>query len=225
MAYFRSLLDDARRLLTPDLVLVAAAAALALVIPYYYRIRPPGIDPRFASAVQYTWRSIIYLALPLLTLPLLRMKPTQVGFTIGKPGQWLKDIALLYIVMLPLLYFASRQPGFQRAYPYFGFARLGPSYFFIGLAVRFIGMFAWEFILRGHLLFGFERRIGAAAIAVQMIPFVVMHQGKPALETYGSIVAGIVLGIIALRNRSFLPGVLLHWSVAATLDVFALLLP
>ena len=83
MAYLRSLFDDARRQLTPDLVLVAAAAALALVIPYYYRIRPPGIDPRFAGAVQYTWRSIIYLALPLLTTstPLICPETTLRGQT------------------------------------------------------------------------------------------------------------------------------------------------
>jgi hypothetical protein len=37
------------------------------------------------------------------------------------------------------------------------------------------------------------------------------------------VVAGVVLGILALRNRSFLPGVLLHFAVAATLDLAAVL--
>jgi hypothetical protein len=49
-----------------------------------------------------------------------------------------------------------------------------------------------------------------------------MHVGKPGPEAIGSIVAGIALGIIALRNRSFIPGAILHWAVAVTLDLFAL---
>jgi membrane protease YdiL (CAAX protease family) len=49
-----------------------------------------------------------------------------------------------------------------------------------------------------------------------------MHAGKPGPEAIGSIVAGVALGILALRNRSFIPGAILHWSVAATLDIFAL---
>jgi membrane protease YdiL (CAAX protease family) len=84
-------------------------------------------------------------------------------------------------------------------------------------------MFTWEFLCRGYLLFAFERRVGgAAAIAIQTIPFAVMHVGKPGPEAIGAIIAGIVLGIIALRNRSFIPGTILHWSVAVTLDLFAI---
>ena len=124
--------------------------------------------------------------------------------------------------MLPLLLFAARQPSFQRVYPYFQFETIGPGFLLLGLGVRLFGMFAWEFLLRGYVLFGFERRVGAAAaIAVQTIPFVVMHVGKPPLETYGALVAGVVLGIVAIRARSFIPCAILHWSVAATLDVLS----
>jgi membrane protease YdiL (CAAX protease family) len=225
MSYLRGLWNDARRSVTagPDLLLLATTFALAALLPHYWRPRPADLMPGWAGAVAVLWRSVLYLSLPLLSLILLRLPPAKVGFSLGRPGLWLRDIGLLYLVMLPLVFLASRQPSFQRSYPFFAFERLGAGSLFLGLAVRMVGMFAWEFLCRGYLLFGFERRVGgAAAIAIQTIPFAVMHVGKPAPEALGSIIAGIVLGIIALRNRSFIPGAILHWSVAATLDIFAI---
>ena len=225
MAYLRGLWNDTRRNVTagPDLLLLAAVFALAALIPQYLRPRLSVPGAGWPGAITVLWRSVLYLALPLLSLILLRMPPAKVGFSFAHPGRWLRDIGLLYIVMLPLVYIASREAGFQRAYPFFAFERLGTGSLLLGLGIRAIGMFAWEFLCRGYLLFGFERRVGGpAAIAIQTIPFAVMHAGKPGPEAIGSIVAGIALGILALRNRSFIPGAILHWSVAATLDVFAL---
>jgi membrane protease YdiL (CAAX protease family) len=223
--YLRGLWDDARRNVTasPDLLLAAAVFALAVLIPQYVRPRFPHLDPGWPGALTVLWRSVFYLALPLLSLILLRLPLVEVGFSLKNPGRWLRDIGLLYLVMLPLVYFASRQAGFQRAYPFFAFERLGAGSLLLGFGIRAVGMFTWEFLCRGYLLFAFERRLGgAAAIAIQTIPFAVMHAGKPGLEAIGSIIAGIALGIIALRNRSFIPGAILHWSVAVTLDLFAL---
>jgi len=225
MSYLRGFWNDARRSVTggPDLLLVAATFALAALLPRYWRPGPSDLGPGWSGAATLLWRSAFYLALPLLSLLLLRLPPPRVGFSLGRPGRWLRDIGLLYLLMLPLVFLASRQPDFQRSYPFFAFERLGVGSLFLGLAVRMIGMFAWEFLCRGYLLFGFGRRVGGpAAIAIQTVPFAVMHVGKPAPEAIGSIIAGIVLGIIALRNRSFIPGTILHWSVAATLDIFAL---
>lgn len=225
MDYFRGLWGDVRKNVRaePDLLLVAAIFALAALLPQYWRLRLHGLGPGWHGAVVVLWRSAFYLALPLLSLILLRLSPSKVGFGMGPARLWLRDIGILYLVMLPLVYLASRQAGFQRSYPFFAFERLGTGSLLLGLGIRAVGMFAWEFICRGYLLFGFERRVGGpAAIAIQTIPFAVMHVGKPAPEAIGSIIAGIVLGIIALRNRSFIPGAILHWAVAATLDVFAL---
>ncbi len=226
MAYLRDLISETRRMLSaaPDALLVASVAALAFILGHYLRIRPGWLAPGWREAAFYLGRGIIYLVVPLLSLPILRFSPRSVGFSLRSPGRWLRDIGLLYALMLPLVIWAASQPSFQRAYPYFGFARLGLWPFVAGLAVRLAGMFCWEFILRGYLLFALERRIGAApAVAVQTIPFAILHFGKPLPEALGSIVAGISLGILALRSRSFIPGALLHFAVAATLDLLALL--
>ena len=225
MDYLRGLWNDARSNVTagPDVLLLAATFALAVLLPQYWRVRLSVLGPGWPGAIAVLWRSVFYLALPLLSLILLRMSPAKVGFSLAHPGRWLRDIGLLYLVMLPIVYIASRQADFQRAYPFFSFERLGTGSLLLGLSIRAVGMFAWEFICRGYLLFGFERRVGGpAAIAIQTIPFAVMHAGKPGPEAIGSIIAGVALGILALRNRSFIPGAILHWSVAATLDIFAL---
>jgi membrane protease YdiL (CAAX protease family) len=169
-------------------------------------------------------RGIVLFFVPLLTVLALRIRLPEVGFSVGRWKNWLRDTGILYLVMLPLLYWAAQRPSFRQVYPYFLLARQGLGYFIIGLAVRLVYMFCWEFFFRGFLLLGFERKVGpAAAIAVSTIPFVLMHFGKPVPEIYGSIVAGVVLGIVALRARSFLPAAILHFAVAATLDVAAVI--
>ena len=195
MAYLRDLWDDTRRNVSasPDLLLVAAVFALAALIPQYVRPRLYVSGPGWPGAITVLWRSVFYLALPLLSLILLRLPLARAGFSLAHPGRWLRDIGLLFLVMLPIVYIASRQAGFQRAYPFFAFERLGTGSLLLGLGIRAIGMFAWEFLCRGYLLFGFERRVGGpAAIAIQTIPFAVMHAGKPGPEAIGSIIAGIV---------------------------------
>jgi len=224
MDYLRGLWNDARRNVTaaPDLLLLTATFALAALLPPYLRPQTPHLGPGWPSAVTVLWRSAFYLVLPLLSLIPLRLPPGKVGFRLEKPGRWIRDIGLLFLVMLPVVYLASRRPDFQRTYPFFAFERLGAGSLLIGLGIKAVEMFIWEFFFRGYLLFGLERRVGGpAAIAIQTIPFAIMHAGKPGLEAIGSIVAGIALGIIALRNRSFVPGAILHWSVAATMDIFA----
>ena len=169
-------------------------------------------------------RGVVIVVLPLLSLVLLRARPGAFGVGLGCWRKWLPDIAILYLLMLPLVAWAATRPSFQRVYPYFALQRLGPGWFVFGLAVRLCYMFCWEFLFRGYLLFGFERRVGAvAAIGVSTVPFVLMHFGKPLPELYGSVVAGLVLGFVAVRGRSFIPCAILHFAVAATLDVAALL--
>jgi membrane protease YdiL (CAAX protease family) len=61
------------------------------------------------------------------------------------------------------------------------------------------------------------------AVAISVIPFVLLHINKPELEVYGSAIAGLALAVIALRARSFYPAVLLHFAVAATLDLLSVI--
>jgi membrane protease YdiL (CAAX protease family) len=84
-------------------------------------------------------------------------------------------------------------------------------------------MVAWEFIWRGFLLFGLEPKFGYYAVLFQMIPFVILHNGKPAIETFGAIIAGLALGILALRTRSILYCIITHAGVMFFIDLVSIL--
>ena len=81
--------------------------------------------------------------------------------------------------------------------------------------------FAVEFFFRGYLLFGLRRYLGSLSLFVSMVPYCLIHVLKPAPEAIGSIVAGLLLGTLALCTGSLWSGVLLHVSVALSMDVLA----
>jgi membrane protease YdiL (CAAX protease family) len=55
-----------------------------------------------------------------------------------------------------------------------------------------------------------------------MIPYVMIHFDKPILEVFAAIIAGIVLGTLAMRTRSIWAGFLIHVSVALAMDIAAI---
>lgn len=142
------------------------------------------------------------------------------------PGDWkfgLKAALVLYLLFLPFLVMVSFEATFQAKYPLFDDASRSWLHFLLyegSYAVYFIG---WEFIFRGFLLFGLKPAIGFYAVFVQTIPFAILHFGKPQLETLAAVFAGILLGYVALRARSFWYCWLLHAAVAVTNDVLAIL--
>lgn len=238
--YWRKLWQDARSAFDhSDLLWLGVVATVCLVasryVPSWVAVFA-GSLLRMCAGVQagggHAWtqtglhlvRGIIYLLLPLLSLLLLRTRPRDTGWTLGYWRLWLLDTAILYVAVLPFLYWAAHQPSFHRTYPYLLVSRSGWQGFLLGQAVRLVYMLGWESLFRGYLLFGYSRRAGnAVGITISTIPFVLMHFGKPVPEVWGSIVAGVALGVLALRGRSFLPAAMLHYSVALTLDLLVLL--
>ena len=86
-------------------------------------------------------------------------------------------------------------------------------------AAYFAYFIAWEFLFRGWMVHGVVPKWGRGpAILAQMAPFAVMHLGKAELEALGSIIAGLALGILALRTRSFWYGAMIHGVVAVFMD-------
>jgi len=54
-----------------------------------------------------------------------------------------------------------------------------------------------------------------------MVPYAVIHWHKPPLECFGAIIAGIALGALSLRFRSWYGGAVLHMLVGATMDILS----
>jgi membrane protease YdiL (CAAX protease family) len=149
---------------------------------------------------------------------LLRENVKDFGIRFGDWRLGLKISVLFVTLMLPIVWFASASSEFVSKYPHLLSLREVWSKFIIYEIAMLIYMFAWEFIWRGFLLFGLEAKFGYYAVFIQMIPFVILHNGKPLPETLGAILGGIALGILAFRTRSFIYGVIVHMGIMFSID-------
>ncbi len=151
---------------------------------------------------------------------LFKNKPKDYGIRIGDFKVWAKDVLITLCIMIPVLLIAFLFTNFKTVYPLSHTARRGVNNLLIYEFVHLCYMFGWELFFRGFMLFGLSKKIdNRMAILIQTIPFALMHYRKPPLEAYGSIIAGIFLGIIAIRGKSFLPCAILHFLVALIADI------
>lgn len=183
-------------------------------------------DDKFYSVLYwFSADGFLMFVIPIILIPLvLKGKPSDYGFRLGDYKFGLKSSALFVGVMLPFLWIASGNESFARTYPQGGpFVRENMSVLlYYELFVGFY-MFAWEFFWRGYMMFGLKQRFGYYAIFIQMIPFFILHKGKPDIETFSSIFAGLILGIQAWRSNSFIYCFIVHWSVMIFIDVISVL--
>jgi len=188
---------------------------------------PDSTSGAFAGLLPFVWSAaasvVTRLLLPLVVILLILREPART-FGFGLPREraaWL-PYAALYAVMVPVIWAAAGTDAFQRKYPLW----TGASASWLALAVyevRYFFIFlSGEAFWRGFLVCGLSPRFGAHAISISMLPYVCIHFGKPPAETLGAIVTAYVLGALALRHRSFWPGVVLHYAVALSMDLFAL---
>jgi membrane protease YdiL (CAAX protease family) len=185
-------------------------------------------DSPYFSFYQYLyWFNgdfITLFVLPCLIIKLvLKEKIQSYGVRAGKYRKGLKWTLLFSAVMVVVVWFASALPSFTSYYPQLSMAKDDWKIFVVFEAVLFIYLFAWEFFWRGFMLFGLEEKFGLYAIFIQMVPFVIMHNGKPLMETLGAIIGGLLLGVLALKTRSFIYCVLVHFCVIFSIDFIAIL--
>ena len=71
-------------------------------------------------------------------------------------------------------------------------------------------------------MLGLRHRFGFYAIFAMMVPYCMIHFGKPMPETFAAIIAGIVLGFMSLKTRSIWLGAAIHVAVALGMDFLSL---
>jgi uncharacterized protein len=172
----------------------------------------------YQSAHAVAWRILVPLAWIVLVL---RDRPREYGFRMPEPGHRAVYL-VLYLLMLPVLAAVSFLPSFRAMYPIWGEAFASPGILVPYLLAYGLRFAAVEAFFRGFLLFALYRRFGYHAVAIMVVPYCMIHFGKPFAETLGSIGAGLLLGYLALRGRSWVPGALLHWGIAISMDLLGL---
>ena len=170
-------------------------------------------------------QTLLYVAIPVIQILFFFRQPLSAyGLKArGFVNLWSLYLAML-AVMVPIVFMISQTDSFQGTYPFYRGAIEEPLWprFWIWEATYFLQFVGLEFFFRGYLLHGVKRRFGAYAIFVMMVPYCMIHFGKPMPETFAAIAAGVILGFMSLKTRSIWMGAALHVSVALTMDFCSL---
>ncbi|MBL8744291.1 MAG: CPBP family intramembrane metalloprotease [Myxococcales bacterium] len=170
-------------------------------------------------------RVLGYGIVPLLvTKLLLRDSIVDMGLRVKGTAKHVPLYLTMFCVVAPLVFLASYGDGFQAKYPYYRLAKgegLWPNFILWELlyASQFIAL---EYCFRGFIINGLRQAFGYGAVFVPIIPYAMIHFGKPLPEAIGSIITGFVLGSMALKTRSIWGGAAIHISVACSMDFLSL---
>jgi membrane protease YdiL (CAAX protease family) len=196
--------------------------------PAFAASRFPALNQPYFGLYPHLWWAcvsiIFYLPLPILIVKLFfggRLR--DYGLKLALKKQHLTLYGAMLLIMAPIVFYVSTRIDFLNIYPFYRGASLAPlGAVLVWEAAYGIQFIALEFFFRGFLVLGLERYIGRYAVWVAVVPYCMIHYHKPPLEAFIAIVAGIVLGEVARRTRSILGGVLVHLSVALSMDALAI---
>ena len=77
----------------------------------------------------------------------------------------------------------------------------------VGSAVRMLpSLLCGEFFFRGFLILPLFAKFRRYALLIAVMPYSMIHIGKPLIELFGSIVFGLGLSYLAVRSGSILYG-------------------
>ena len=215
-------LDELKQFDRETLLIIVFSTFILLFTVYFRGFKFIFPHERFLNRLVVS--GVIFGMSPFVMLLVFRHKPKDFGISLGNVKLWSKEVLFFYLIMVAILLVAFKFTNLKHTYPLYRNAAKGMNYFFMYQGIQLFHMLTWEFFFRGFMLFSLEKKVGSRmSILIQTIPFAIMHFRKPQLEAYGSIFAGIFLGIIAYRGRSFLPCFLLHFAVALTADIIGIL--
>jgi len=175
-------------------VIIIVAATLFITLDKYH-----PIGSEYLSSFLY------YGVFPILViLVLLRQNPLNFGLRPGSPRIWGFHVLVICLAAAIILYLFSFRTSLQNYYRADDFSLAGY------IMTSIISMSASEFLYRGFLLFGLKEKFKEGSILLQMVPFALLHIGKPELETLSTIFTGILFGYIAYRGKSYWPAFIIH---------------
>lgn len=171
-----------------------------------------------------TWCCFFYLVVPACIVKLVwKEKLSDYGFKLrGALAGWPIYLCLL-VIILPCVVLVSFGNNFQQEYPFYTVPRqefMGRLLVWeIFYAAQFISL---EFFFRGFMVHGLKPKLGIYSIFAMTLPYCMIHFTKPLPECLGSIIAGVVLGILSYRYRSIALGACIHICVAVSMDFLSL---
>ncbi|MGB1457457.1 CPBP family intramembrane glutamic endopeptidase [Spongiibacter marinus] len=191
---------------------------------WWWELRRSGYGELLSYLWWTTWHVVGYVLLPWLIIRrVMGERMRHFGWGWGDTHRHWQGYLLLLSPILVFIYLASFRPDFLQHYPFY--KQAGRSWFdFISWELLYLTQFiCLEFFFRGFVLQGLRPAIGANAIWVMCVPYLMIHFPKLWPEAVGAILFGLFLGILALRSRSIWGGFFVHAGVAVGMDVASLL--
>jgi membrane protease YdiL (CAAX protease family) len=188
-----------------------------------------AIDTRFYGELYgYAWwafsRVFGYVVFPMAVWKVLFPRDSLLDMGLRTKGllshAWIYGLWLA--VVLPCVYVASRSPDFAMYYPFYKSCSRSWFDLLVWEAIYVAQFFALEIFFRGFMLSPLRRTFGSGAVFAMCVPYVMIHFGKPYLESAGAFIAGVALGSLAMRTRSIYSGFFVHVGVALLMDLLAL---
>lgn len=182
-----------------------------------------GGDPKVLAAVYCFVACFVLLGLipALIVKFVFRERLADYGVQLGIRKRTFRTMAILVPLFLAGGYMGSFDPAMRAYYPINAHAGVSGAMFALHAATYFLFYLGWEFGFRGFLQVGLRGSMGEVnALLVQVLASCALHFGRPASETYLSILGGILWGVLAFRTRSLLSGTVQHYTLALSLDWF-----
>lgn len=221
-------------------------SAIALLCIYYFRNtewvaklldNTPLAD--FANSIAYSkdnnlpslayWvllTLVFYFVIPGLAIKFYFKEPlSDYGLNFNFERGFFKIYLQCAAIMLPLVYWMSMTASFAERYPYLHIYNDDP---YMGTSLLawellyFSQFFGLEFFFRGFFVHSLKPSIGVYSVLAMMVPYCMIHFGKPLPESFAAILAGIFLGWLSYKYKNIFLGLLLHCTVAFSMDTLAL---
>lgn len=178
--------------------------------------------------VPLVWWSFVhvigYLLIPLLLAKYcFKAALSDYGLRWGVTHHHAGWYLLLVTPILFFIYCVSERQDFLSHYPFYRLAHRSWFDFICWELCYILQFIALEFFFRGFMVHGLKRNFGVKAVLVMCLPYLMIHFPKPWLEATGAILFGFFLGLLALLSRSIWGGVMVHLTIAITMDIVALL--
>ncbi|MCP4675684.1 MAG: CPBP family intramembrane metalloprotease [Deltaproteobacteria bacterium] len=170
-----------------------------------------------------SWRVIGFLIIPGIAVMLHpRLRKSALGFTFKGMSRHIWIYCVLFIPVFIAVVIVSFSDEFSSYYPFYRNAHRSLFDFVVWETFYIAQFLSLEFFFRGFMLQPLRRTMGSSAIFAMMVPYVMIHIGKPMIECFAAVIAGIVLGTLAMRTKSIWAGFLIHVSVALSMDILAI---
>lgn len=170
------------------------------------------------------WHVIGYVALPYLVIRWkFKSSMLDMGWRWEATSQHWKGYVLLITPILFFIFLVSFRGDFLNHYPFYKMAHRSWLDLICWEALYLLQFVCLEFFFRGFMINALRPAVGANAIWIMCVPYMMIHLPKLWLEATGAILFGLFLGLLALRSRSIWGGFLVHAGVAITMDVASLL--